>query len=309
MKKLFTILVLFITLNGVSQNFAPPGATWYYSFYGTWSEGFVRLDYTGDTIIQGIDAQVLTSHITYYFWPSEQTTYDAFSGYNYTYTDGDSVYLLIGDEFKLIYDFTVMPGDTVFTYLTFIYSDSVEYCDSIGRSLVTDIGVDTINGMALRWYTIEEFENSPVNFHGKIFERMGGQIYLFGQPTDCYWIVESAITGLRCYEDDNFEYKPYSIECDYVITGIDKITKNQNLFSFYPNPANKELTIEVDQGIQVKMVSIYSYDGKITIEKPISDNTLQIDISELQPGIYLLEVETDDGFKQVKRLSISNNHF
>ena len=57
----------------------------------------------------------------------------------------------------------------------------------------------------------------------------------------------------------------------------------------YPNPANDIITICTD----TSHASIYSVDGKLLKIKDINNN--QIDISDLQSGIYLLKTESSDG--------------
>ena len=120
MKRLITILVLFVTLNGFSQNFAPPGALWHYSFSSTFLYGVNKYFHDGDTLIQGVQAQKLQMRSSYTFWESGPTFIDQFGGYEYTYSDQDHVYQLIGNEFKLLYDFTVQANDTILIYNSFI---------------------------------------------------------------------------------------------------------------------------------------------------------------------------------------------
>jgi len=305
MKKIFTVIIILITLNGVSQNFAPPGATWYYSYANFAIEGYVKISYENDTTIQGIQVQKLAKNIIAYDFVSE-ININLFDGFEYTYSDNDHVYWWVNNEFKVLYDFTVQVGDTVMTYEKVFGGDYEGDCDPFGRSLVTEAGVDTINGTALRWYIIEDFENSPVFFSGKIYERVGSMVYLFGMPGGCDIIYEEGRGPLRCYSDDDFpEYKNpgYQGECDFVV-GIDEITNERNYFNFYPNPANDKLTIEIKENVSINSISIFTLDGKLIKETPFRDLNFDIDISGLQAGIYLIEVETEDGYRELKRLVI-----
>ena len=89
---------------------------------------------------------------------------------------------MVNNEFKVLYDFTVQPGDTVFTYENMFGGNYGGDCDTIGRSVVIETGLETINGIDLRWYSIVALDNSPVYFTGTIFERMGNLKYMFGMP-------------------------------------------------------------------------------------------------------------------------------
>ncbi|RLD26964.1 MAG: hypothetical protein DRI54_01905, partial [Bacteroidetes bacterium] len=236
MKRLITILVFFITLNGFSQYFAPPGATWYYSFSTTFFDGYIKFSFENDTTILGIEAQKLARYSASYNWATGWFFPESFTGYEYTYADQDHVYQLIGDEFKLLYDFTVQPNDTILIYSSEFY-DWTNECDSVGRAIVTETGTVIINGLELRWYKIASLEESTYILNGKIVERIGNTTgSLFSLPSDCIYIQELIGQFFRCYEDEDFpQYKPYSGECDFV-NGIEELKNDQNLFSFYPNP-------------------------------------------------------------------------
>jgi hypothetical protein len=315
MKKIVTILVLLTTLSGFSQNFAPPGATWHYNFSSVWLFGFTKITQIGDTIIQGIQAQKLEMRGSYTFWEDGTTFIEQFAGYEYTYADQDHVYQLIGNEFKVLYDFTVQTNDTIL-----IYNDGISIspdCDSVGRAIVTDTGTEIINGLELRWYEIVSLETSPFFLNGKIIERIGNITgYLFRQPSECLSINESVDGPFRCYEDDDFpEYKNplFDEPCDF-ITGINELTKANLGLRVFPNPASGVVNVSVSENVKVEKVRVYEDSGRVVLEKywnqspqPPSPmgSSISLDVSNLSPGMYLLEVETKDGFREVKRFLIN----
>ena len=71
-----------------------------------------------------------------------------------------------------------------------------------------------------------------------------------------------------------------------------------NTFVFYPNPASKEIKIELNNSI-LKEVSIYNNLGQFIK----SSKKTAIDTSKLESGIYFLQVETNKG-KSTKKLVI-----
>lgn len=82
-----------------------------------------------------------------------------------------------------------------------------------------------------------------------------------------------------------------------VATGISK-TQAENLFTVYPNPASKQVNIQLLQTSTHADLNIRSLDGKVVLTSPKlnpvnSGNTISIDVSSLQDGIYLLELATD----------------
>ena len=310
MKKLITILLIFLTFNGFSQHFALPGAIWHYSFSATFNDGVNRIFHDGDTLIQGVQAQKLQMRSSYTFWETGDTFIDVFAGYEYTYADQDHVYQLVGNEFKLLYDFTVQPNDTILIYNSENYDPSQHECDSVGRAIVTEIGTEIINGLELRWYIVETLEESTFILNGKIIERIGNTTgSLFSLPSDCIYIQEWIGQFLRCYEDDDFpQYKPYSGECDFV-TGIDEFTSEQNFFSFYPNPASGVVNVSVVESVKVIKVRVYEVSGKVLLDQSpliplLQGGTISFNVNNLNPGMYLLELETKDGYREVKRLVV-----
>ncbi|MBI3135425.1 MAG: T9SS type A sorting domain-containing protein [Bacteroidetes bacterium] len=61
--------------------------------------------------------------------------------------------------------------------------------------------------------------------------------------------------------------------------------------SLYPNPASKQITVQVTETIQ--QIRIFTVEGKLLMTR-VSDETL-VDISKLENGVYILEVKTASG--------------
>ena len=325
MKKLFTLLILLTTLTGFSQNFAPPGATWYYSYHFlSFIEGYVEIRYENDTIIQGIQTQKLRKTINAFDYINNEPINDLNDGFEYIYSDEDHVYQFIendflDDGFRLLYDFTVQVGDTVLIYNNDIYELNTD-CDTVGYSVVTETGMEIINTMSLRWYRLENLPGSSYSFKGKIVERIGNTTnYMF---SEVYCIItEEGRSPFRCYSDDNFaEYKnpEYEGECDFVV-GISEITKNDLGLVVYPNPASESVNISVAERVKVALVRVYEVSGRMVLDQSPGqspqppfhpsgqaprENAISLDISDLSPGMYLVEVETKDGLREVKRVLI-----
>jgi aminopeptidase N len=61
-------------------------------------------------------------------------------------------------------------------------------------------------------------------------------------------------------------------------------------FSVFPNPATDKITVSWPAGEQLNSVGIYSSEGKLI--KEIQNPNPEIDIEDLVPGIYFLQIET-----------------
>jgi hypothetical protein len=98
--------------------------------------------------------------------------------------------------------------------------------------------------------------------------------------------------------------------CDTIV-GIAEIPKVDLGLRVYPNPASEVINIWVNENVRVEWIRIYEVSGKVVIEAinglPLGEGGLRgIDVRYLSPGMYLLEVETEDGFREVKRIVISD---
>ena len=63
--------------------------------------------------------------------------------------------------------------------------------------------------------------------------------------------------------------------------------------SFYPNPANKQFTIEMPEGLNAQL-RIISVSGRVVYSDEITTATKNIVIDQLQSGTYQLIIETDN---------------
>lgn len=65
----------------------------------------------------------------------------------------------------------------------------------------------------------------------------------------------------------------------------------QNIFQVYPNPTSNLVTIELNEGLVLERINVYSSLGKLLK----SDDSTLISLDELARGSYFLEVKTNQG--------------
>ena len=66
----------------------------------------------------------------------------------------------------------------------------------------------------------------------------------------------------------------------------------------YPNPASGKTTIESE--IAMKRVSIYTVTGQKVYEIALDQNKLDLSIDFLKSGVYMVQIETEQGSKAEK---------
>jgi len=72
----------------------------------------------------------------------------------------------------------------------------------------------------------------------------------------------------------------------------------------WPNPASETVNISVAENVQIEKVRIYELSGRAVLESSVNENRIKIDVGGLSPGMYLIEVETGDGYREIKRLVV-----
>lgn len=69
----------------------------------------------------------------------------------------------------------------------------------------------------------------------------------------------------------------------------------------YPNPGNGELTVK-NSGSEIQRIELVDLSGKLVYTKGIESNNHEVvlDISGLKKGLYLMKVQTQNGFKTIR---------
>ena len=118
-----------------------------------------------------------------------------------------------------------------------------------------------------------------------------------------YIMINLAITQAGPNSNTVF---PNQMEIDYVRVYQENLTNsinidNKNKYTVFPNPANDVLTI---QGKNVSSIKIFNIHGNIVLSKNVNNNK-KVDISILNKGMYLVELEDYFGFKINKKVIIN----
>ena len=79
--------------------------------------------------------------------------------------------------------------------------------------------------------------------------------------------------------------------------------------NIYPNPTNNRLTVSIKPGIEIRDLYFVDFSGKLLKPKSIfkSQDNLKINVSNLNKGIYILEIISDKEFNKIKIIIDRNN--
>jgi hypothetical protein len=85
-----------------------------------------------------------------------------------------------------------------------------------------------------------------------------------------------------------------------VSTGINEVVKSLN-FSVYPNPANSIVTINTQENI--KEITMFNLLGEVVLTETVKNT---INVSNINNGIYLLQVKTTNGAIGTQKIIVNN---
>jgi uncharacterized repeat protein (TIGR01451 family) len=78
-------------------------------------------------------------------------------------------------------------------------------------------------------------------------------------------------------------------------------------FVFYPNPASDLVTISLkDSTNSISTIAVYDVLGKLILQKTATNASISdtLDLSSVNPGVYFIEVQTENNTKVVKKLLV-----
>jgi hypothetical protein len=149
---------------------------------------------------------------------------------------------------------------------------------------------DTINSQGSEWDTLIYIDlsfslwNNPSVYINKwknvSTDQYLGLVYYHGSDTLYGWV--------RLFMDTQIVIKDFSIGSSLI--GIDEV--NENYINIYPNPASNKIFIEQKQFQQCDII-LQDLLGRQLLSKKITDTRKsEIDISNLNNGIYLLTISS-----------------
>jgi hypothetical protein len=275
-----------------SQQWISPNAEWHYDYSAVASGGFVTINYTSDTLINGQLCQELT--VNRYNFSLNQANSIEFNGVTglgsqYTFSSGDTVFWWANTSFKVLYNFAAQVNE----------SWQVENIDSNGFGCsasivqVDSIGTTTINNQNLKFIKLKADSLASYGFTGKAIEGIG-QVddYLFPilRACDPNLVFDGPTYKLRCFSSDAFTFHKFRPEdCDYPmqVVGIKNFASAE--VKIYPRPAQNFFEIETE-GQGVFSLKIYNAAGTEILSKSNCTGKEKIDCHNWPAGIYTLQI-------------------
>lgn len=330
--KLTLIKLLILSVNFTllqSQDFAQLGAKWWYlnDFPNFPDNGFLNeeipiidmYEVVKDTFLVDRVATVVRKESI--FFNGERR----FNGEEFFYTQHDSVWIFIEDQFHLLYNFNAQAGDTInvinkpfpgFFSNTECRATNFAYkIDSVGLTLmngdtlikqyVSSVAADNIvTADSTEWGFQDIFNASNASgfngSSGELLQGIGflGRISPVGHVLWVSFIVGFAPKTLTCYQDSNRNFQFLNIDCDSL---LEVITSNRQeieleLGNIFPNPVENVINF-IDLPSGEKHVSIYNSQGEIVYNSLEIQTDLSIETSSFISGMYYVIIHFDQKIK------------
>lgn len=300
-RQFILLLSLLGSLGVTAQTWCPPSAEWY---FGIFDNGYVRVKYESDTIINSVTAKKLSKYYEgVYLWWNANSPYSYYGTPEFMYEQNGVVYVWYNNNWDTLYDINATIGDT---WRLAKQPDIAGNCDSTSTLTVIDTGTIIVSGVPLRYLDVVLNYGanwpSPQQPITKIIEVIGFidalLPYEFCNQTHDSFDADC----LKCYSDENIPLYTYcpSPSCTYyVIPSVNEHELNNSL-QISPNPASTILNINLPSNVSI--VSIYNYAGQLVDQKMLSNNEqfVQLNIVHYPSGIYWLQVQGQDAV-QVKK--------
>ncbi|AGC75172.1 putative secreted protein (Por secretion system target) [Nonlabens dokdonensis] len=184
--------------------------------------------------------------------------------------------------------------------------------ENTGTASAINVRIEDTLDAQLDWNTIEMINSS----HNYLMERMEDQvvwrfdnIMLPDSTTDpvganghVYFKIKPRIgwaegTVIPNTAEIYFDFNPPIITNTFTSTFRTPLSNpdvEETVFSLTPNPASNHFTVKFSDAIEEGRLTLYDVRGRVTLSRKLTQNSLQIDISELDQGIYLAKLTTGD---------------
>jgi len=77
-----------------------------------------------------------------------------------------------------------------------------------------------------------------------------------------------------------------------VVDNLDAASFDFNQIKIFPNPVNDQLNIELPNNLNLNSMELLNIQGK---RVKTFENQSELDVSDVQKGVYILRLETDQG--------------
>ena len=182
--------------------------------------------------------------------------------------------------------------------------DTVVYDDQVKRARFNfEIGRKPSNGVFLGRYAYSWIEG------------IGSTLGFFPDISNTMFVpvTPQVFLDLLCFkQNDTLVYthpRLYKGKCFVDIVDDVKTIDDPSAINIYPNPAVEKLFIQHDLNVSKNTSSVLLKDvmGRVVLQKPLDASLVQLDVANLSPGIYFVQILSKEGHLSVCKKIIKSN--
>ncbi|MGB3802005.1 MAG: T9SS type A sorting domain-containing protein, partial [Lewinella sp.] len=130
-------------------------------------------------------------------------------------------------------------------------------------------------------------------------------------PEGNYEVKLTAISGSGLGNIDYMEILAFgdspveALSCD-MLNKTNAPYGMENAVNVYPVPASGIVNLEMQNAdTRITRLTLYGYTGNRLLTRAYAANKVELDVSGLQAGAYMVELETDSGMMYLKRFVVN----
>ncbi|MDP3462532.1 MAG: T9SS type A sorting domain-containing protein [Bacteroidales bacterium] len=272
------------------------GSEWHYNYNfaqipGPGGSTFTWFKSLKDTLVNGQTCQIILEKRNYNCI-GEPYIHEL---HHLMYTDNGRVYEVRDAEQFLLYDFNKNTGEY---WILDGYENDTVYVDSTST-------IPLLNGQNRKVLYVSKtnnFDNS-YRFSGMMIEGIGSEEYLF--PFQETLPCQDGGT-LRCYQENSTLLISHFSPCDFETVGIEDVKIEKGLV-YMPTLVTDILTIHVSDEINMHDISIMIINSASQLllhNQGINEKSMEINVSHLPKGMYIVLLQSKNQFIKSKFLKI-----
>ncbi len=190
----------------------------------------------------------------------------------------------------LLYDFTVLPGDTIHN----VYTDVV--APILNEFHVKSVDTIEVDGIARR----------KINFYGGAlgadytywYEGIGNSQGIFqsplSAPSDYLFLLDCMTSNDTILYSGHFlQHTPGTCE---ISLGVETIQNKSSDINIYPNPTKDKIYFQIPSESNLKNISMTGISGEVLNAKVNQiGNQFEVDISNFPKGLYVIAIQLEEG--------------
>lgn len=152
-------------------------------------------------------------------------------------------------------------------------------------------------GTSLTW----KFDNImlPVSVANTMIGK--GYVTFKIKPKPGYAVGDIIPNAASIYFDFNPAIVTNTFETEFV-SALGSESFHTNEFAVYPNPTTSVLNIQSKLNVTISEVNVYDLLGKQLLNKKMNVSSTEIDMTNYSPGLYLLEVVSENNQKSIHKI-------